>query len=34
VVTIGGCTARTYPPAPGEQALIDKYETCRRPPPR
>jgi hypothetical protein len=30
VVTIGGCSARTYPPAPGEQALIDKYETCRR----
>jgi hypothetical protein len=29
-VTVGGCTPRTYRPAPGEQALIDTYEKCRR----
>lgn len=29
-ITVGGCTARTYPPAPGEQALINMYERCRR----
>lgn len=30
MVTIGGCTARKYRPSPGEQALIDRYENCRR----
>jgi hypothetical protein len=29
-ITIGGCTARTYPPDPAEQTLIASYETCRR----
>jgi hypothetical protein len=29
-VTVGGCTARVYQPAPDEQALIDIYEKCRR----
>jgi hypothetical protein len=29
-ITIGGCTARTYPPDPAEQTLIATYETCRR----
>jgi hypothetical protein len=29
-VTIGGCTRRTYRPAPDEQALINAYERCRR----
>jgi hypothetical protein len=29
-VTVDGCTARSYPPAPGEQALINIYERCRR----
>lgn len=28
-VSIGGCTRRTYPAAPEERALIDRYETCR-----
>lgn len=30
MVTIGGCTARKYRPSPAEQALIDRYENCRR----
>lgn len=33
-VTVGGCTARdllVYQPPPAEQALVDKYETCRHP---
>jgi hypothetical protein len=34
MITIGGCSARTYRPTPAEQALIDKYETCRKPPAR
>jgi hypothetical protein len=29
-VTIGGCTVRTYRPAPNEQRFIDAYENCRR----
>lgn len=29
-VTVGGCTPRTYRPDAAEQALIDRYETCRR----
>lgn len=32
-ITIGGCTRRdllVYRPTVGEQALIDRYETCRR----
>jgi hypothetical protein len=29
-VTVGGCTPRTYRPAPDEQALINTYETCNR----
>lgn len=29
-ITVGGCTPRTYPPAPDEQALINMYERCRR----
>jgi hypothetical protein len=28
-VTIGGCTRRTYKPAPDERALINAYETCK-----
>jgi hypothetical protein len=30
VVTVGGCTRRTYKTPPDEQALINTYETCRR----
>ncbi len=29
-VLIGGCMKRDYRPTPAEQALIDRYETCRR----
>lgn len=29
-VTVGGCTARNYRPDAAEQALIDRYENCRR----
>ncbi|HEX4559233.1 MAG TPA: hypothetical protein VH166_08615 [Mycobacterium sp.] len=29
-VTVGGCTPRTYRPAPAEQALIDTYQKCHR----
>ncbi|MHA7663136.1 hypothetical protein [Mycolicibacterium sp. HS_4_1] len=32
-ITVGGCTRRdlaVYQPTAGEQALIDRYETCRR----
>ena len=29
-VTVGGCTTRGYRPVPAEQALIDRYENCRR----
>ena len=29
-VTIGGCTRRTYRPAPDEQALVNAYEKCKR----
>jgi len=28
-VTVGGCTARTYRPAPGEQVLVNAYEKCK-----
>jgi hypothetical protein len=28
-ILIGGCMKRDYIPAPAEQALIDRYETCR-----
>ncbi|BBZ26448.1 hypothetical protein MMAD_07430 [Mycolicibacterium madagascariense] len=30
VVTVGGCTRRTYRAAPDEQALANAYETCKR----
>ncbi|MBU9766142.1 hypothetical protein FR943_20150 [Mycobacterium sp. TNTM28] len=33
-ITVGGCTNRdyvVYQPAPAEQALMNAYETCRRP---
>ncbi len=29
-VSIGGCLKRDYRPSPAEQALIDRYENCRR----
>ena len=29
-VMIGGCMARDYQPSPAEQALISRYENCRR----
>ncbi len=29
-VSIGGCIKRDYRPSPAEQALIDRYENCRR----
>ena len=29
-ITVGGCTAREYRPTPAEQALIGRYEICRR----
>ena len=29
-VLIGGCMKRNYRPSPAEQALIDRYENCRR----
>ena len=29
-VSIGGCIKRDYRPSPAEQALIDKYENCKR----
>jgi hypothetical protein len=29
-ILIGGCIKRDYRPAPAEQALIDRYENCRR----
>lgn len=29
-VSIGGCMKRDYRPSPAEQALIDRYENCRR----
>ena len=29
-ILIGGCMKRDYRPTPAEQALIDRYETCRR----
>lgn len=30
MITAGGCTTRKYRPSPAEQALIDRYENCRR----
>jgi hypothetical protein len=30
VVTVGGCTRRTYKTTPDEQVLINAYETCKR----
>jgi len=30
MVTVGGCTKRSYRPSPAEQALIDQYEKCRQ----
>lgn len=29
-ILIGGCMKRDYRPSPAEQALIDRYENCRR----
>ena len=29
-ITVGGCTAREYKPAPPEVALMSRYENCRR----
>ncbi len=29
-ILIGGCLKRDYRPSPAEQALIDRYENCRR----
>jgi hypothetical protein len=29
-VSIGGCMKRDYRPSPPEQALVDRYENCRR----
>jgi hypothetical protein len=29
-ILIGGCMPRDFRPSPAEQALVDRYETCRR----